>query len=131
MPPTHIALLRAVNVGGTGKLPMAALRAMAEELGFTQVRSYIASGNLLLQSPMSATEVRVALEARLLRFAGKPVGVVVRSPANLAAVLAANPFSCCGTAESRHDHFAERSAGLGRCPECAAPDQRADRMARA
>ncbi len=92
MSQTHIALLRAVNVGGTGKLPMAELRAMAEELGFTQVRSYIASGNLLLRSPLSAEQVREALQARLALYAGKAVGVVMRSPAELAALLAANPF---------------------------------------
>ena len=45
-----IALLRAVNVGGTGKLPMAELKAMAEELGFKAVRTYIASGNLLFDA---------------------------------------------------------------------------------
>lgn len=93
MNPTHIALLRAVNVGGTGKLPMAELRAMAEELGFTQVRTYIASGNLLVNSPLSAQRVREALEARLAAYAGRAVGVVVRSPAELEALLAANPFS--------------------------------------
>ncbi len=91
-PLTHIALLRAVNVGGTGKLPMAELRAMAEELGFIQVRTYIASGNLLVHSPLPAQQVREALEARLAAYAGKPVGVVLRSPAELAALLAANPF---------------------------------------
>jgi len=40
-----IALLRAVNVGGTGKLPMGELKTMCEELGFAAVRTYIASGN--------------------------------------------------------------------------------------
>ena len=38
---THIALLRAVNVGGTGKLAMADLRSMAEEVGMSDVRTYI------------------------------------------------------------------------------------------
>lgn len=90
---THIALLRAVNVGGTGKLPMAELRAIAEGLGYRQVRTYIASGNLLLASGHSEAEVGARLEAALReRAGGKPVGVVMRSPAALAAVLAANPF---------------------------------------
>jgi uncharacterized protein (DUF1697 family) len=87
-----IALLRAVNVGGTGKLPMADLRAMAEAEGFAAVRTYIASGNLVLESPRSAADVKSALERRLAAYAGKPVGVVVRSAEELAAVLAANPF---------------------------------------
>jgi uncharacterized protein (DUF1697 family) len=45
-----IALLRAVNVGGRGKLPMVELKAMAEELGFANARTYIASGNLLFDA---------------------------------------------------------------------------------
>jgi uncharacterized protein (DUF1697 family) len=89
---TYIVLLRAVNVGGTGKLPMAELRAMCEEAGFRRVRTYIASGNVLLESAASEKQVKAALEARLERYAGKPVGVLVRTGAELAAVLAANPF---------------------------------------
>lgn len=89
---THIALLRAVNVGGTGKLPMAELRAIADALGYTNVRTYIASGNLLLDSAQSQAGVRERLERALAAFAGKPVGVVMRSAAELAALLDANPF---------------------------------------
>jgi uncharacterized protein (DUF1697 family) len=48
-----IALLRAVNVGGTGKLPMSELKAMCEEIGFTSVRTYIASGNVVFVSRKS------------------------------------------------------------------------------
>ena len=90
--PTYIALLRAVNVGGTGKLPMAELREMCVALGFTEVRTYIASGNVVLRSKQSAAQVKQALERRLAEYAGKPVGVVVRDGADLARVLAANPF---------------------------------------
>lgn len=89
---TYIALLRAVNVGGTGKLPMADLRAMCESVGFQEVRTYIASGNVLLRSDSSAVQVKAALEAALARYAGKPVGVLVRTGADMAAVIAANPF---------------------------------------
>lgn len=45
---TYVALLRAVNVGGTGKMPMADLRALAEAAGLREVRTYIQSGNLVL-----------------------------------------------------------------------------------
>jgi uncharacterized protein (DUF1697 family) len=88
----YIALLRAVNVGGTGKLPMADLKRMAEEAGFTGVRTYIASGNLLFDSNAAEAEVKAALEARLEVYAGKPVGVLVRTADEMAAVAAANPF---------------------------------------
>ena len=87
-----IALLRAVNVGGTGKLPMSDLKAMCEASGFSGVRTYIASGNVVFASGKSEASVKKALEARLEAYAGKPVGVVVRSAAEMHAVLAGNPF---------------------------------------
>jgi uncharacterized protein (DUF1697 family) len=87
-----IALLRAVNVGGTGKLPMNELKAMCEELGFTSVRTYIASGNVVFVSRKSETAIKSTLEKRLAAYAGKPVGVLVRSAAEMAEVSAKNPF---------------------------------------
>ncbi|HLZ03710.1 MAG TPA: DUF1697 domain-containing protein [Bradyrhizobium sp.] len=87
-----VALLRAVNVGGTGKLPMTELKAMCEELGFTEVRTYIASGNVVFASRKSEAAVKGALEKRLAAYAGKAVGVMVRSAAEMAQVSAANPF---------------------------------------
>lgn len=90
---TFVALLRAVNVGGTGRLPMAELAAMCEAEGFARVRTYIASGNVVLASDRDAASVKAALEARLLAYAGKPVGVCVRTGPEMAAVLAANPFA--------------------------------------
>ena len=87
-----IALLRAVNVGGTGKLPMSELKAMCEALGFASVKTYIASGNVVFTSRKSESAVKKALEAELERYAGKPVGVMVRTAAEMQAVLAENPF---------------------------------------
>jgi len=89
---TFIALLRAVNVGGTGKLPMEDLRAMCEAAGFRSVRTYIASGNVVFESSLREAAVTKALEAELLAFAGKQVGVMVRTAAEMADVLARNPF---------------------------------------
>jgi len=87
-----IALLRAVNVGGTGKLPMSELKAMCEELGFGSVRTFIASGNVVFTSRKSETAIKAALEKRLEAYAKKPVGVAVRSAAEMAQVAADNPF---------------------------------------
>ena len=87
-----VALLRAVNVGGTGKLPMSDLKAICEELGFTAVRTYIASGNVVFASRKSEAAVKAALEKRLAAYAGKAVGVLVRSAAEMAQVSADNPF---------------------------------------
>jgi uncharacterized protein (DUF1697 family) len=87
-----VALLRAVNVGGTGKLPMSELKAMCEALGFTGVRTYVASGNVVFTSRKSEAAVKKALEARLEAYAGKPVGVMVRTADEMHAVLKKNPF---------------------------------------
>lgn len=87
-----IALLRAVNVGGTGKLPMSELKAMCEELGYAAVRTYIASGNVVFTSRKSQSAIKTALEKRLHAYAGAPVGVLVRSATEMAQVLADNPF---------------------------------------
>jgi uncharacterized protein (DUF1697 family) len=91
--PTFIALLRAVNVGGTGKLPMADLNRLCCKAGFENVQTYIASGNVVLDSKETASVVKATLEASLKRYAGKPVGVVVRTGAEMAAVLKDNPFA--------------------------------------
>ena len=88
----YVALLRAVNVGGTGKLPMSELRAMCESVGFANVRTYIASGNVVFESDLSETSVKTKLERCLETYAGMQVGVLIRTGAELAAVLAGNPF---------------------------------------
>ena len=100
------ALLRAVNVGGTGKLPMAELKALCEVLGFERVQTYIASGNVVFASKRSETELREAIEAALLKQYGKQFGVMVRSAAELAG-LVAGPITLA-TASLR-------SLSMGRC----------------
>ncbi len=88
----YVALLRAVNVGGTGKLPMNDLKAMCEELGFANVKTYIASGNVVFKSKLSAVKLQALLEKRLQTYAGKAVGVHIRSAPELEAVLSENLF---------------------------------------
>jgi len=90
---TYIALLRAVNVGGTGKLPMAKLKALCAELGFTQIATYIASGNVVFDCDMASAKVQAQLEKRLLGYAGKAVRVFVRTAAEMRTILNRNPFS--------------------------------------
>ena len=90
---SYIALLRAVNVGGTGKLPMEDLRALCAAAGFRDARTYIASGNVVLRSAEGEGQVKQALEAALQGYAGKPVGVLVRTLEQMREVLAANPFA--------------------------------------
>jgi uncharacterized protein (DUF1697 family) len=88
----YVALLRAVNVGRTSKLSMTDLVGMCAAAGFTRVETYIASGNVVFASRDSAASVKAKLENRLHAYAGKPVGVMVRTAAQLAAVLDRNPF---------------------------------------
>ena len=90
---TWVALLRAVNVGGR-KVPMADLRALCEELGLDDVRTYIASGNVVFGSTLrSAAKVRALLEPALEKRFGFPVVVVVRSPKQLRKVVDELPFN--------------------------------------
>lgn len=89
----YVALLRAVNVGGTGKFPMSELKAMCEAEGFEDVATYIASGNVVFASDQKAGQVKAALEARLADYAGKPAQVFIRTAEEMAGVLADNPFA--------------------------------------
>jgi uncharacterized protein (DUF1697 family) len=89
---TYIALLRAVNLGPTNKLPMAALKAICEGLGFLDVRTYLASGNVVFRSAEKGAKVKASLEGALAEYAGKPVAVVLRTGREMAAVLDENPF---------------------------------------
>ena len=72
----HVALLRAVNVGGTGRLPMRELVAMCEDAGFADVRTYIASGNVVLRSSLDEAGVRHPRPAApgICRQAGRRTG---------------------------------------------------------
>ncbi len=62
---SYVVLIRGVNVGGKNKLPMAPLRKSLGELGFAGVRTYIASGNVLLQSGLPAQGIKPAFEKLL------------------------------------------------------------------
>jgi len=91
--PTYVALLRAVNVGGTGTLAMSRLKSICTDAGFDRVETYIASGNVVFDSKAKPAAVKAELETRLAAALGKPVGVMVRTAAEIAAVLASNPFA--------------------------------------
>lgn len=88
-----IALLRAVNVGGTGKLPMSQLKAMCEAEGLIDVKTYIASGNVVFTTDHTPAQVQTALEKRLAAYAGKPISVITRTLTEMRAIAAAAPFT--------------------------------------
>ncbi len=90
--PVHIALLRAINVGGTGKLAMADLKAVCEKAGFWDVKTYIQSGNVLFRSDLPAASAAKVLDEALGVFLGKAPGVMVRSREQLEKIAESNPF---------------------------------------
>ena len=90
--PVFIALLRAVNVGGTGKLPMKDLSALCTKCGFKNVRTYIQSGNVIFESTLAEKSIRARLEEALTKVLGKRADVIVRTASELRSVLDANPF---------------------------------------
>ncbi|MGM4908779.1 DUF1697 domain-containing protein [Rhizobium sp. 768_B6_N1_8] len=88
----YIALLRAVNVGGTSSLPMAELKAICEGLGFSDVKTYIQSGNVLFRSDEAEKAVEEKLDNALGKKLGKRPGVMVRSRKELDGIIAHAPF---------------------------------------
>lgn len=87
-----VALLRAVNVGGNNKIPMAQLAALATRLGLDQARTYIASGNLIFASKLGEVELLKLIEDAIEAEFGTRIGVLVRSAAELAEVAARCPW---------------------------------------
>ncbi len=87
-----VALLRAVNVGGTGALPMAELKTLCEESGFTDVKTYIQSGNVLFRSEEDEKTVQTRLEEALARKMGASPGVILRSRQELENAADNSPF---------------------------------------
>jgi len=90
--PVYVALLRGINVGGTGILAMKDLAAMCGKLGFARARTYIQSGNAIFECGLKEDAVRHKLEEALHTKMGKRIDVMVRTAAELRATLDANPF---------------------------------------
>ncbi len=88
----YVAFLRAVNVGGYGKLAMRDLAELAAGCGFRSVTTYIQSGNLVFSSELSQKDVKAALEAALKAYVGAEVPVFVRMLEELRNILAECPF---------------------------------------
>lgn len=87
-----VALLRAVNVGGTGTLSMADLKALCERIGFTDVSTYIQSGNVLFRAGEDEATVRTRLEQALADKMGKSPGVILRNREALERAAENSPF---------------------------------------
>jgi len=89
----HIALLRGVNVGGHGKVAMADVRALFEQLGFRGARTLLQSGNVVFScAAKTDAELETRLEKEALKRLGLRTQFVVRSVDEFAEVIARNPF---------------------------------------
>jgi len=88
-----VALLRGVNVGRSNRMAMAELRELLTDLGYTDVKTYLQSGNAVFTASASAAETAAAdIEHALARTLGIRCTVVTRTAADLAAVVANAPM---------------------------------------
>lgn len=91
-PRRYIALLRGINLGARNRVPMARLREICEEAGCSDVKTYIASGNIVCTSSFPAETLRHRLEAAIDKEFSISIAVVVMTAPQLAAVIKRNPF---------------------------------------
>jgi uncharacterized protein (DUF1697 family) len=97
---THIALLRGINVGGRNKLPMADLRALFEEVGCSQVQTYIQSGNVVFKAdPELAIQIPGIIKDAVSQKFGFEIPIVTRTAEELRVVVQGNPFLDSSTDE--------------------------------
>ncbi|MGC4192237.1 MAG: DUF1697 domain-containing protein [Thermomicrobiales bacterium] len=89
-----IVLLRAVNVGGTAKVPMADLRTLLGDLGYRDIATYIQSGNIVATVPTSHDEATLAaeIETAIVERMGVKTRAIVRTQAELESALAVYPY---------------------------------------
>jgi uncharacterized protein (DUF1697 family) len=97
----HVALLRAVNVGGTAKLPMASLRELVLGLGYRDVTTLIASGNVMFDARGSEATIAKKIEDALRTKLGLDTDVLVRTADQLAPIVKSHAFADRGSDGSR------------------------------
>jgi uncharacterized protein (DUF1697 family) len=99
---THVALLRAVNVGGRGKVAMADLRALLADLGFEAPQSLLQSGNLVFRGRPTGVALESLLEQEAAARLGLATDFLVRTAAQWADIVAANPFPTMARDDPSH-----------------------------
>jgi uncharacterized protein (DUF1697 family) len=122
----YVALIRAVNVSGTGKLPKEDLKAMGEGCGFANCRTFINSGNLLFTSDLGEADIKHGMQQRVAAFLGKPAPVYVRSAKEMAEAVARDPFTD-DKPSRRFAHFIDEQPAQAMLDE--ARDVQGERMA--
>jgi len=98
----YVGLLRGINLGPNRRIPMPRLREVLADRGYGEVRTLIASGNLVLDSELPEDELALDLAKAIEEEFGFDVPVVVRTGAELSAVLERDPFGSIATDPSRY-----------------------------
>ncbi|MGH4026805.1 MAG: DUF1697 domain-containing protein [Pseudonocardiaceae bacterium] len=124
--PTHVALLRGINVGGRNRVAMAELREVVASLGHTDVATYIQSGNVVFSSTEADTGVlAAALEQAIAEALGVRPTVVVVSRHELSQVIGNNPYPGETNPQCLHAVFRSQDMGADEVAAVAAAVQRA------
>ena len=100
--PRYVALLRGINIGSRNRVSMPELRSALEEAGFGEVQTYLQSGNVVLESRAKPESVRKKVEGVIAERFGLEIAVVVRTKAELAAVVRKNPLGDDAKDPKRH-----------------------------
>jgi uncharacterized protein (DUF1697 family) len=87
----YAILLHGVNLGKR-RVPMAELKELATDLGYAEPRTYVNSGNLLVGTPKKPERIVAEFEQQLADRFGFPVGVTVRTTAELRTIVEDNPY---------------------------------------
>lgn len=121
---THVALMRGINVGGHGMVAMADLCQVFVALGCTDVSTYIQSGNVLFTPPnVPVEQLRAAVAQRLRADLGVPVQAILRTTADIARLIGANPFLQDGASPARlHVTFLAQMPDPARAEYLSVPD---------
>jgi uncharacterized protein (DUF1697 family) len=98
----HIVLLRGINIGPRNRIAMPALREALEDAGFEDVRTHLQSGNVVLESTAKPEAVARKCERVISKRFGLEIPVVVRTRAQLAAVVKRNPLGKVATEPKRY-----------------------------
>src|SRR5438093_786148 len=97
-----VALLRGINLGSHNRIGMADLRGLLTEMGYDGVRTHLQSGNVVLGTKQAPEKVGPAIERQIRHRLGLEIDVVVRTGAEIAEIVVANPLGDAATDGSRH-----------------------------
>ena len=118
----YAILLRGVNVGGRGSLPMATLREVLTDLGYDEPRTYLQSGNAVFRTSGSATKVHDEVAKALAKAVGRDISLLVRTHSQLTKVVDGWPFAASGSPTTKHVIFLDKATDAKPLSEIDADD---------